>query len=293
MKNNINNPIFKPVAKISKASIKSSSPYPDAKAAFNWLNVDFPYIHTHNHWEIFVVLSGKMKHTLNGYSEICNRGYACLIRPTDAHSIEYSDENHNLQFINFTFSNETAKSFFNFYGDCAPELDKLTPLSFSLENSVIESIYNQALITQSANKQLYEQYSILIVHQLLCAYLFQQLSSNITYPKWLNDFLFFLHNPKTFTLTTQQLAAYTSYSYSHLARIFKQYVGQTLIDYINGIKVLYVKRLLRTTQKSVLDISLEVGFHSVSSLNHLFKELTSLTPSQYRKKHQSKQTKNA
>ena len=291
MKNNINNPNFDPVAKISKASITTSSPYPDAKASFNWLNVDFPYLHTHNHWEILVVLAGKMKHTLNGYSEICNRGYACLIRPTDAHCIKYSDESHNLQFINFTFSKETAKSFFNLYGDSIPELDKLTPLSFSLENSVIESIYNQALIAQSANKKLYEQYSILIVHQLLCAYLFQQLSSNVAYPKWLNDFLFFLHNPKTFTLTTQQLAAYTSYSYSHLARIFKQYVGQTLIDYINGIKILYVKRLLRTTQKSILDISLEVGFRSVSTLNHLFKELTSITPSQYRKNHQGKPAK--
>ena len=90
-------------------------------------------------------------------------------------------------------------------------------------------------------------------------------------------------------MKAEELAAYTAYSYSHLSRIFKQYLDRTLVDYINEIKILYAKRLLRTTQKSIIEISLDLGFNSVSSLNHLFKEFTTLTPSQYRKKYKNEQ----
>jgi AraC-like DNA-binding protein len=50
--------------------------------------------------------------------------------------------------------------------------------------------------------------------------------------------------------------------------------------------------LLRTTQKSIIEISLDLGFNSVSSLNHLFKEFTTLTPSQYRKKYKEERVSN-
>lgn len=292
MKNIINKPTFNPVKQISKATMKTSSPYPYAHASFNWLNVDFPYLHTHNHWELLIVIAGQLKHILNGYTEICNRGYACLIRPSDAHRIEYVNNEHKLEFINFTFSMETAKKFFEFYNTYPVQLNGEAPLHFSLNDAFIDSIINQALIAQASNKETYEQHSVLLVHQLLTFFLSQQLNSNNAYPQWLNDFLYFLHDPRSFKMKAEELAAYTAYSYSHLSRIFKQYLDRTLIDYINEIKILYAKRLLRTTQKSIIEISLDLGFNSVSSLNHLFKEFTTLTPSQYRKKYKEERVSN-
>ena len=82
---------FTQTKKITKASLKVSSPYPTIRASFNWLNVDFPYPHTHTHWEIFIILKGKLKHTINGVQEIGSKGYACIIRPNDYHYLEYVD----------------------------------------------------------------------------------------------------------------------------------------------------------------------------------------------------------
>ena len=42
------------------------------------------------------------------------------------------------------------------------------------------------------------------------------------------------------------------------------------------------KRLLRTTDKSVLDISLECGFNNVSQFNRQFKRITGLKPLEYK-----------
>ena len=275
----------KNTAKIYKSMIDVTSPYPTAEASFNWLNLDFPYPHTHNHWEIFVVIEGKLKHTLNGYQEIASKGYACLVRPEDYHQLEYVENEKQAQHINFIFSTEMAHKILDFYSNFSLNLDDDYPLHFFLENAVIDSVITQALTAQATSKEVYEQHSMLLIHQLITVFFAQRLNANASYPAWLNDFIFILHNPEYFGVPTNELAKYAPYSYSHLSRLFKQYIGKTLIEYVNELKIVYAKRLLRTTQKSILEISLDLGYTSVSSFNHNFKEITTLTPSQYRKKY--------
>lgn len=277
--------IFPVTKKITKAYIKLSSPYPTIRASFNWLNINFPYPHTHTHWEIFIILKGKLKHTINGITEIASKGYACIVRPSDCHYLEYVENDRDVQHINVTFSNETAEKLFAYYSEFSLDLDDDKPLHFFLESSYIDSIIKQALIAQSTSKQLYEQHSLLLVHQLINMFFYQRLNSNNAYPDWLNTFLNFLHSPNCFTLSVNELANSTPYSYSRLSRLFKHYIGQTLIEYVNNLKIVYAKRVLRTTEKSILDISIDLGYESVSSFNHNFKSITTLTPSQYRKKY--------
>lgn len=292
MKNTPILPHFERTKKITKATMKKSSPFSNAKAAFNWLNVDFPYQHTHTHWEILIVTKGKALHTINNHQEIISKGYACLIRPTDSHRLEHIKNEKNIETINFTFSNEIAEALLNIYKDYPLNLHSDEPLHFSLESSLLDSITKQALIAQSTHKTVYEQFSILMVHQLFTIMLSQKLHTHTAYPDWLNDFLNHLHNPNSFEETVNQLASHTPYSYTHLARVFKQYLGKTLVEYLNEVKIIYAKRMLRATTKSILEISLDIGYNSVSSFNHHFKNLTSLTPTQYRKKYNTLSTEN-
>ena len=105
------------------------------------------------------------------------------------------------------------------------------------------------------------------------------------YPDWFNIFLNELSNPNNFDKSVKELVADTSYSYSRLARLFKQYTGQTMVDYVNEKKMFYTKRLLRATNLTTLQIAEKIGFSSLSSFNHLFKGTYGLTPSEYRKQH--------
>lgn len=283
-------PNFEPIKKIKKSTLRESSPYPKAKAAFNWLNVAFPYLHTHTHWELLVIIKGKLCHSINGAKEITEKGYAYLVRPTDSHRLDYVDNETDVEYINFTITSEAIASIFALYADIFDFSNENLPFSFHLSPAATDEIVQQALSTQSEAQQVYEQSSLLLIHQLITIFLSQKLSANEAYPAWLNEFLSFLRKPKCFKMSVEQLAAHTAYSYSHLSRLFKQFLGKTLIEYINETKITYAKRLLRTTTKSVLDISLDLGFNSVSSLNHKFKEATSLTPLQYRKKHKTAKT---
>ncbi len=63
------------------------SPFPDADAAFNWLNCSYPFMHRHNYFEVLIVTAGEIKHIINGQSYTMQTGDACLIRPDDCHKM--------------------------------------------------------------------------------------------------------------------------------------------------------------------------------------------------------------
>ena len=139
------------------------------------------------------------------------------------------------------------------------------------------------MAAQFAQKELYEQYCILIINRLINSYVEQLLNNNEAYPDWLNDFLVTLRNKNTFKLSIPEIAALSSYSYQHLSILFKQYTGQTLVEYVKELKLSYAKEALLNTNTPVNEIALELNYESVSSLNHNFKKATGLTPLKYRK----------
>jgi transcriptional regulator GlxA family with amidase domain len=68
-----------------------------------------------------------------------------------------------------------------------------------------------------------------------------------------------------------------------LKRRFKAATGTTLIDYVQNLRIEEAKRLLESERLPVEDISVEVSYEDVSFFRRVFKRLTGLTPSQYRR----------
>jgi len=68
-----------------------------------------------------------------------------------------------------------------------------------------------------------------------------------------------------------------------LKRRFKAATGTTLINYLQNLRVEAAKRLMESGQQPVDDISVEIGYEDASFFRRLFKRLTGLTPSQYRR----------
>jgi len=66
-------------------------------------------------------------------------------------------------------------------------------------------------------------------------------------------------------------------------RRFKSATGSSLIEYIQNLRVEESKRQLESSNKSVDDISANVGYEDPAFFRRLFKRNTGLTPSQYRR----------
>ena len=69
---------------------------------------------------------------------------------------------------------------------------------------------------------------------------------------------------------------------TYFCRLFKRITGRGFTEYLNFVRITKSEELLQNTSLSILDISLEVGFSSVSYYNRVFKKMKNCTPSVYR-----------
>lgn len=83
-------------------------------------------------------------------------------------------------------------------------------------------------------------------------------------------------------LTLDNLAGVSNFSKYHFARIFTSIVGVTPVAFVNQERLQKAVYLLAETNKTILEISNQCGFESVSTFNALFKKHYSKTPSDVR-----------
>lgn len=281
------NEIFKPqytessqaitISHLENTNLKSSK-----IAGFHWSNTPFPYPHTHQHWEVLLVVKGNVIHEINDIKHQATKGYACLIRPQDVHSFHFSSS--KCEIISFGFSNEIAEKLFALYPIEKENLISKSPLSFLLQDNTLDAICSKSLAAQFYDKDIYEKYTILIINRLLLAYNEQKLNTIEAYPEWLNSFLLLIKNPKYLRIPiTKLVQEFTPYSYSRFSVLFKQYTGQTVVSYIQELKIMRAKELLRSTNYTVSEIIVDLNYESLPNFIETFKKFTGLTPTAFRK----------
>lgn len=92
-----------------------------------------------------------------------------------------------------------------------------------------------------------------------------------------------------FNLSIASIADHFEVSQSYVCDVFKHDFGCTVNEYIRDTRIQKAKQLLAECPNvTIEDICFSVGYSSRSYFQHLFKKLTQLTPSQYRKKARSK-----
>ena len=72
-------------------------------------------------------------------------------------------------------------------------------------------------------------------------------------------------------------------SESHFARAFRREYGDPPARYLMTRRMERAKALLRTTDKPVTEICLDVGFRSLGSFSSRFHAVVGMTPTEYRR----------
>ena len=73
-------------------------------------------------------------------------------------------------------------------------------------------------------------------------------------------------------------------SVAYVSYLFKNETGENLSDYVWNLRLEKAKELLLTTDMSVDNISVSVGYVSTSSFRRKFKQDMGVTPSEFRSK---------
>ncbi|WP_426445478.1 helix-turn-helix domain-containing protein [Paenibacillus sp. S-38] len=82
--------------------------------------------------------------------------------------------------------------------------------------------------------------------------------------------------------SVQGMARHFGMAVPNLSQYFKDQTGETLLDYTTRLRIEKVKELLASQDLPVKTIAEQVGYHNVSSFIRRFKQLTGVTPGEYR-----------
>src|SRR5690606_33742444 len=93
----------------------------------------------------------------------------------------------------------------------------------------------------------------------------------------------YLDSNYTSAVTIQYVSREAALSPYHFIRLFFQVYKQTPHQYLIQRRIDRAKELLRSSDLSITDICLEVGFESLGSFSTRFRNSTGLSPSEYRK----------
>ena len=83
-------------------------------------------------------------------------------------------------------------------------------------------------------------------------------------------------------ISLEEAASVLGMNREYFCRLFKKSTGLTFIDYTNFVRIHLAEELLISTQKSISEISDGLGFSSVSYFTRVFKNITDITPANYR-----------
>ena len=137
-------------------------------------------------------------------------------------------------------------------------LESMNALDYRLiygKGSLITSdIYNSALAESGSDTEIEEQF-VKYIHENCCRYDFQ----------------------------ISAMAEHFSISSQYMRKLFRNYTGQGISEYVTNVKLERAMQLLRDTDMTLQDITNEIGLTDVSGFIRLFKKRLGITPSQYRK----------
>lgn len=90
-------------------------------------------------------------------------------------------------------------------------------------------------------------------------------------------------NKNSTEITANSVASRTGASLYYVMHEFKRNLGKTMTEYKNELKISLGKELLIGSDVKISEIATECGFVGASYFSEVFKKLTSVTPSEYRK----------
>lgn len=78
------------------------------------------------------------------------------------------------------------------------------------------------------------------------------------------------------------VATYVNLSPNYFSSLFKREMNLSFADYVNQTRIKESQYLLETTDYSILDIAISVGYNNQNYFTTIFRKFTGITPKQYR-----------
>lgn len=243
---------------------------------------DDKQLHSHNFYEIFIVMFGTITHVIDKNVDTLEAGDAFLILPETKHRfIRQAECTHR----DFLIGKELFKTAADYIDPAILEqFSQKKFVRFKLSKNSILAIEEEIAIffeaEQYTEKKNFEK--VLTCQLIGSIYADLQLSAqdtNTFKSKCITLFNENINNPDALQMVCKELG----YSYVYFCKKFKKEFNTTPTEYINTIKIKNAAYLLLGSNYSVQHICEQIGFWSIPYFIKLFKKHFGVSPSEYRR----------
>lgn len=245
--------------------------------------------HIHSEIELISILSGSMTIKTESETYKASKGEVLFINSNIPHSTVDVDSDFSGRLVQFRMPSVTNGNlgylfqYFNNWGTPAYMFSK------SDDSKLIAECINKILTEKNTNDIAGEYYitsnMYMILSLLYKKNLFgdtEKLLNNKKEIERLLPVLEYIDSHYHESISIDDLSSILNLNEYYFCRFFKKVMGNTAINYINFVRTYYAKKLL-FTDKTILDISMETGFSSVSYFSKIFKKHFQYSPSDYKK----------
>ena len=255
--------------------------------------------HRHTAFELSLICSGHGIYRIGGKQVPIHKGDIFFFPTNAVHCITDVSPDAEMRLLNVQFEPRLLWSAVEIFGDSLAEflpnqskkISNRIPFDSALAQTITPLIDN---IKKEAQDH-YDAYDLMMKTSLLqvLVILIREFSDDEnSHPRHIRSAKYkpmtkaldLIHQKLGENITLDELAEEADMSRTYFCSVFKKLNGITPWEYINIKRIEKAKHLLRTTQKTVLEISLECGFNNLSHFNRVFLRITAQSPSDYRKR---------
>lgn len=234
-----------------------------------------PRRHSHEFYELVLMVSGRSVHRLNGQEHQLMAGDAVLMRPGDWHC--FSEECMVSELLSLQIEAGEMGRFLVAYGEEALGETRCFHLEPN-EVHALEETYRSMAGLDGAD--CVRQYRILLGQVMQCLLSHQMRGGAPLWMRFAMEQMAILPNAAEGVSAFLRVA---NLSHAQLCRLMKKYYGMTPQQYIKNLRLNLAYEMIQSSAKDILTIAMEVGYSSFSHFQTAFKEKYGVSPSQLRR----------
>lgn len=236
--------------------------------------------HHHAFFELHFITEGEICYGFKEKSITVRSGQFIVVPPLMVHRVE----DHSAEFCKLTVAMEIEKN--------SPEFDSMVKLCarvFDIDRDVISAISIIGEYSRTRQEYSVERISLwlqAVVYGVLTKAPHRSVSQNLDDSpdtRFLKAKKYIEDNHDVF-FSCDEVARYCHLSTKQLGRLFLQYEGIGLSEFIRNAKLDAAKRMLSQSDRSQKRISEDLGFSSVNYFSKFFSKYEGVSPDEFRKK---------
>lgn len=249
-------------------------------------------MHSHSFVEFVFIDKGFALHTCNGTTTILTSGDLFVIQPDEDHSYISA---HHTYLYNVLFLPEILQDVMG-YLKPLPGMHRIFEKDCPFEKLHLSLTEKQEILSfldkmrwEGLNKPVGWELKLKSLLEGFLVYYSRLYNNSFTTKEEKSNFLQiykvlqFVEEHYTEDFGVKEMAAVAGLSSDYMSKLFKNIIGMSPAEYARNFRLAKSMELLKTTDRSIAQISDDLGFTDISVFSRQFKQIVGTSPSAFRK----------